>query len=645
MPTTLVDDDGRQIKLLRALGKGGFGSVWQAEVTSGRGLIHHMAVKLLHEELMADDDLVARANDEARLMSQLNHDHVVKIHALTRLHGRAAVLMEYVEGIDCTALLNAERKRGEPGLPMTIGLAIIERSAAALDAAWNTISPHTGRPLHVVHRDIKPSNLLVSVTGVVKVMDFGVARAEFEREAETQSVQFGTQRFMAPERWLRGVAGPESDVFSLGVTLWELLVGARFERLPLQEVLYDEKRQEQIRTLEWRTPLDPAGLGAAQELLGEMLSFHPDKRPTAAQVEERTSDLLERTRGPDLRRWARKHVPPLVEARVASLDGDSDLAEFTGTLSQEVGPATPATLSPAEPTLPPATLSPAEPTLPPATLSPAEPTLPPETLSPAEPTMAPATLSPAEPTRPPQEPTGGTTRPDLPQPAPGSNPTPERPRSPLFAGVAIGLLVVLGLGGAAVWTLNPSGSVDESPEDVPTEEPVVVDAATPIDEPDDPVELASADPTPDPTGPRRAAPTNEATEATEGPATEGPPAEGPAAGGPPAEASATREATPEDDAAPEPAEEPITAVVRVTERPTAVETVTVKVLADPSDGYVQIGGQRVDVRQTATLTVGETADMTFHWPDAQTVRCQKQITSDLTKIKFEQGAAKCTYSF
>ncbi|MCP4803915.1 MAG: protein kinase [Proteobacteria bacterium] len=565
MTTSLRDDEGRSIRLLRPLGKGGFGSVWQAEVTAPSGLVHHMALKLLHEELMNDADLVARARDEARLMSQLNHDHVVKVHALTTLSGRAAVLMEYVEGIDCTALLNAARQSGEPGLPITVGLAIVERSAAALHAAWTTISPQTGRPLCVVHRDIKPSNLLLSVTGQVKVMDFGVARADFHREAQTESVQFGTQRFMAPERWLHGVAGPESDIFSLGVTLWELLVGAKFERLPLSEAHFDDKRQEQIRALEHRTPLDPAGLGAAQELLRGMLEFDPARRPTAAQVEERASDLLESTRGPDLRRWARKHVPPLVESRQRSLDRDHDLAELSGTLARRTEPEETA----------------------------ATPSIP----------RTPAPILPA--TTPPPEPTW------TPEPT-------TAPQRPAFLGAAAGLALVLGLGGVAVWQLIPGEAPDEPLVEVPTDEPVPAEAlALPAAEVDatEPVRAVVDEPVP------RAVATRSQPKSVE------------------------PEPEPVAELEPEPATEPPTTVVHITERPAVTETVTIKVLADPSDGYALADGQRANVRESLTLTVGATTGLKFTWPDAQTLRCDKVITADLTKIKFDQESQKCTYSF
>ncbi len=510
-----------------------------------------MAVKLLHEELMQDEELVARARDEARLMSQLNHDHVVKVHALTRLSGRSAVLMEYVEGIDCTALLADCRRRGEPGLPLPIAVAITERAASALHAAWTSISPQTGRPLCVVHRDIKPSNLLVSVSGAVKVMDFGVARAEFDREASTQSVQYGTQRYMAPERWLESKAGPESDVYSLGVTLWELAAGTRFERLPLSQVHYDGKRGEQLAELGRHTPADPRALGVLQSLLARMLAFEPRDRPSAAEVEELCGSLLDSVRGPDLRRWARRIVPPLVSARAGELRDDADLQALSGTLSQHVTPQETAATPPR-----------------------------------VEPTWN-----------------------DSPSLGDSEGLAEGPSKLPVIVAMAVALIAVLGFGGVAAWNMVPADEtvtdevVDHEMDEAADEEPAVEVVA---EEPVEPAPAARA--------PRRVQPETPVAEVVE----------------PIAEPVA------------EPIGEP---VIKVVERPADEPEITwIKITADPRDGVVTRDGVSIPSFQNVQYEVGATVRLTFTWPDAQSVTCEKQITSDIAKIKFDKEKRACTYS-
>lgn len=277
--------------------------------------MHKQAIKLMHADLELDEDLAARARDEARLMSQLHHDHVVAVHALTKLEDRWAVFMEYVQGIDAGALLAS----CEGGLPPKVAVAMIERACAALDAAWNQPSPDTGRPLRVVHRDLKPANLMLSVEGSLKVMDFGVARADFDREAQTQSTQYGTGRYMAPERWLHIRAEHASDVYALGVTLYEMLSGLRFERMPLAPANFDRKLEEMLAAI----PPQQDPQGRVAQVLRGMLAFEEEARPSAAQAMDALDELAEGLSGPSLRRYARAVVPPLLKARQQELLADS----------------------------------------------------------------------------------------------------------------------------------------------------------------------------------------------------------------------------------------------------------------------------------------------------------------------------------
>ncbi len=261
-------------------------------------------------------------------MSQLNHDNVVRIHGMTRISGRSAVLMEYVEGIDAAALATGGDAVG--GLPLRVVAQIGELVAAALDAAWHALSPVSGEPLHVVHRDIKPANILVSTGGAVKVMDFGIARAEMDREAETESAQFGTGRYMAPERWLYGQAGPESDVYSLGVTMWELCMGRPMEKLPLDRGAFEQGLQERLAAL--AGPLGSEGAGLLVDVLRDMLAFEPRERCTAARLVEDMNRLADVVQGSGLRRFARLEVRPLMEARLHQLRNHPVAQDLTGTV-------------------------------------------------------------------------------------------------------------------------------------------------------------------------------------------------------------------------------------------------------------------------------------------------------------------------
>jgi hypothetical protein len=283
--------------------------VYLADVYGENDFVQRLAVKLLSEEVSEFPDLVARQRDEARLLAQLNHDHIVKVMDLTEIGGRPAILMEYVDGIDANHLFKRVR------FPLRAALEAIAAAASALAAAYGTVSPRTGRALHAIHRDIKPSNLLVSAHGGLKVLDFGVARANFDREGATQSVQFGTPRFMAPEQWLRGDVGPEVDVYALALTFLSLVTGKEHERLPLDPVRYEEAKRNLLAEL--------PPLPLLVDVVDRMLAFEPRQRPSAAVVDEIFTALAEEDRGEGLERFARRVVPSLVAERRERWAADS----------------------------------------------------------------------------------------------------------------------------------------------------------------------------------------------------------------------------------------------------------------------------------------------------------------------------------
>lgn len=293
----------RTFTLLRTLGRGAHGAVHLAELRDDENFVQTLAVKRLLPEWSDDADLVARLKDEARLLAFLHHEHVVRVHGLTRIDGALAILMEPVEGVDLGRVV----ARTGPVAPRVV-FEIVEAVADALDAAWQTVPSGQETPLRVVHRDIKPSNVMLTPRGGVKVMDFGVARATFgTREGETKSQQYGTARYMAPERWLHGEAEHKSDVFSLGVTLIEIATGTSVPRLRLSPDGFAEDVGLALRAIESQE---------LRELATRMTAFSADDRPTAAEVGDLCRAAAANAPGPRLRVWAAEHVVPEVGAPV-----------------------------------------------------------------------------------------------------------------------------------------------------------------------------------------------------------------------------------------------------------------------------------------------------------------------------------------
>lgn len=326
------EGDRRRITFVEALGKGGFGAVYLADIRSRNNFSQRLAVKVLNEELGDNLEVVGRQRDEARLLAQLNHDHIVKVFDLTEINGRPALFMEYVPGVDACRLMSLGP------VPPRAALEIAAATSSALHAAFHTVSPFTNRPLHVIHRDIKPSNLLVSKHGTLKVLDFGIARADFDREGLTKSVQFGTARYMAPEQWLGETLTARVDVFALGITMIELLKGTSAERLPLRPDKFNAGRDAQIagiRDPRWGT----VWWRQLEELLQDMLSKDAQDRPSAEYVQDVCIQLSEEIGGLSLRRYAREHVSGLVDAQRAKMKGTSLLPSADLFVTQDQDPS------------------------------------------------------------------------------------------------------------------------------------------------------------------------------------------------------------------------------------------------------------------------------------------------------------------
>jgi hypothetical protein len=212
-----------------------------------------------------------------------------------------------------------------------------------------------GNPLQLIHRDIKPSNIMVTTEGEVKLLDFGTARANFEtREAHTEALHFGSQIYMAPERFMGDRDTRSCDVFALGVTLFELLVGEATGRVQLREERYEATLKENLERV-LLPGVDEKIQAEFRRVLGAMMAFHETSRVTAVEVEEAMEGLSEEVGGPSLRRFCRENVKEVMgdqetlEAVGDSLAGQTLEEDRTATFDTEglplgkehLGPLTP----------------------------------------------------------------------------------------------------------------------------------------------------------------------------------------------------------------------------------------------------------------------------------------------------------------
>ncbi len=201
-------------EIIELIGAGGMGEVYRArDVRLGRGV----AVKIMRASAMADDEATRRLVAEARVAASLSHPHVAQIYDIGEREGLPYIVMELVEGIS----LETKLATGPLPIPeiITIGQALTSALAEA----------HRRR---VIHRDIKPANILITPTGHVKVLDFGIAKlvetdaAGRNLSVSSTGVAVGTASYMSPEQALGERITPATDVFSAGVVLYRMVSGA-----------------------------------------------------------------------------------------------------------------------------------------------------------------------------------------------------------------------------------------------------------------------------------------------------------------------------------------------------------------------------------------------------------------------------------
>ncbi len=298
----------RRFRFLKQLSEGSFGRVYLSEMITADNFSTVVAIKLLHGKWAGNEEIVMRSRDEARLLGRLRHTNIVRVEDLTSINGQCAIVMEYLDGVDLKYIIT-HANDNDLQIPRQAIFEMVGAIASAMDAAYNHVPLQGGDPLRVIHRDIKPSNAMVTDSGEIKVLDFGTAQANFEdREAKTEALSFGSQAYMAPERLLGDPDHPSGDVFSLGVTLYELLAQDRYGSINLRQEKFEADLLERVQALDLSS-LEDGFAEQVRKLLFVMLSYEPDRRLTASQVIELMDAFAEEAHDGSMRRFCREVVP------------------------------------------------------------------------------------------------------------------------------------------------------------------------------------------------------------------------------------------------------------------------------------------------------------------------------------------------
>ncbi|MBX7113700.1 MAG: protein kinase [Myxococcaceae bacterium] len=211
--------------LVRKLAEGGMAEIFLAKQMGVEGFERNVVIKRMLQHLSNVPDFVSMFLDEARLASRLAHPNIVQINDLGFADGCYFISMEYLPGEDFSTVLRTSARRREY-VPYHVSLRVIAEAARGLHYA-HEFTDAKGKPLNIVHRDISPSNIFVSYTGQVKVLDFGIAKAESRVTNTTAGVVKGKYMYMSPEQASSGAVDRRADIFSLGVSMYEALTNTR----------------------------------------------------------------------------------------------------------------------------------------------------------------------------------------------------------------------------------------------------------------------------------------------------------------------------------------------------------------------------------------------------------------------------------
>ncbi|MDB4989689.1 MAG: serine/threonine protein kinase, partial [Myxococcaceae bacterium] len=326
--------------LLDRVNTGGMAEVFRAKAFGVEGFERIVAVKRILPSIAADTDFITMFIDEAKLAVQLNHANIAQIFDLGKVADSYFIALEYVHGKDLRAVFDQARSRARQ-VPVDLACYVIMKISEGLDYAHRKRDA-SGRELQLVHRDVSPQNMLISFDGDVKLIDFGIAKAAGQASRTRAGILKGKFGYLSPEQVEGEQVDQRSDIFGIGIVLYELLTG---ERLFVGDS--DFSTIEKVRTLEIPSPrqLNPQIPKALERVVLKALSRNRDTRyQTALDLHDALQSVLhERTkRGQafgrkELSAWMLGQFPEEA-ARDPEAIGDLEGAESLASSSTDVTP-------------------------------------------------------------------------------------------------------------------------------------------------------------------------------------------------------------------------------------------------------------------------------------------------------------------
>lgn len=253
-----IEQFGKYI-LLEKIAAGGMAEVYLAKSNGANGVSKFVAVKRILPQYSDNDEFIDMFKEEAKVAINLNHSNVVSIYEFGIEKGQFYLVMEYVAGRNLRQILN-EMKKANKSINIEQAVYIVKEAAAGLDHAHRCTDSKSGKPLNITHRDMSPQNIMISFEGESKVIDFGIAKAERDSEATKAGTLKGKFAYMSPEQSEGLPIDPRTDVFALGIILWELLANDRLFTGSNEAAILRKVRDCQVPPIRKINPLVPPEL-------------------------------------------------------------------------------------------------------------------------------------------------------------------------------------------------------------------------------------------------------------------------------------------------------------------------------------------------------------------------------------------------
>jgi serine/threonine-protein kinase len=298
--------------ITEALASGGMAEIFLARQQGLSGFEKDVVIKILKDRYRNDARVVEMFLEEARIGSFLNHPNIVHVYDVGEHDGAPFIAMEYISGEELSNLCKRGLELGR-FLPIEHAIDVVRQAAEGMGHFQHKRGPN-GEELEIVHRDISPSNLLVTRDGVLKIIDFGIARARrADREREPDGLVPGKYNYMSPEQVRGESVDQRSDIYSLGIVLYEITVGRRLFKGPPAEVIQKITKTKIKPPTFLKRDFPPA----LEQIIMRALETHPEDRYQSAF--ELANDLEEYLRDARLKTGPVRIAQYLDE--LASLDG------------------------------------------------------------------------------------------------------------------------------------------------------------------------------------------------------------------------------------------------------------------------------------------------------------------------------------